>query len=62
MVDLVEQTEQHGIDHTAFLAGAFAQIERQLRALRDEFGVDAAHSAGSTPDWIAEGKQTGVIK
>jgi hypothetical protein len=60
--DLIEQTEQHGIDHAAFLAGAFAQIERQLHILRDEFAIEATVSGNPTPDWIAEGKKKGVIR
>jgi hypothetical protein len=51
---LVEAGVAAGIDQTVYLAGVFAEIERDLRCLRDELGVPAAVSADPTPDWLRD--------
>lgn len=36
---LIEHGEQHGQDHKVYLAGVFAQLERYLHQVRDEFYI-----------------------
>lgn len=36
---LIEHGEQHGHDHKVYLAGVFAQLERYLHQVRDEFYI-----------------------
>lgn len=51
---LVEAGVQTGIDQTVYLAGVFAEIERDLRALRSELGVPDQISADPTPAWLTD--------
>lgn len=39
VVALIEHGEQHGQDHKVYLAGVFAQLERYLHQVRDEFYI-----------------------
>lgn len=51
---LVEVGVETGIDQTVYLAGVFAEIERDLRCLRDELGIPAAVGADPTPEWLRD--------
>lgn len=51
-----------GIDQGVFLAGLFAELERDLAQLRDELGIEATVSADATPAWLLEARAAGEVK
>jgi hypothetical protein len=59
--ELVEHGEANGVLHTAFLSGLFLEIERDLRALRDEYSIPAELALDDEPVWLKEAKADGVI-
>lgn len=58
---LVEHGEANGIAHTSFLAGLIFEIERDLRALRDEFAIPAELLVDDEPQWIKDARAAGEI-
>lgn len=59
---LVEAGVGAGIDQSVYLAGVFAEIERDLRCLRDELGIPATASADPTPDWLRDEPAAGEVR
>lgn len=59
--ELLAHGRDIGIDQGVFLAGLFAEVERDLAALRADLGVEATVSADATPEWLAAAKAAGEI-
>lgn len=58
---LLSHGRETGVDQGVFLAGLFAEIERDLAALRDELGIAVAVAADATPEWLAQAKEAGEL-
>lgn len=58
---LLSHGRDTGVDQGVFLAGLFAEIERDLAALRDELGIAVAVAADATPEWLAQAKAAGEL-
>lgn len=51
---LVEAGVSAGIDQSVYLAGVFAEIEREVRCLRDELGIPKKADADPRPEWLRD--------
>lgn len=59
--ELIEHGREHGVDHSVYVAGLCAEIERSLAAVREEFGIDATVSAGEEPEWMKDAREAGEL-
>lgn len=58
---LLSHGRDTGVDQSVFLAGLFAEIERDLAALRDELGIEATVAADGTPEWLKQAQAAGEV-
>lgn len=58
---LLSHGRDTGVDQGVFLAGLFAEIERDLAALRDELGIEATVAADGTPEWLKQAQAAGEV-
>lgn len=58
---LLSHGRETGIDQGVFLAGLFAEVERDLAALRADLGIEATVAADATPEWLKAAKAAGEV-
>lgn len=56
---LLDHGRETGDDQAVFLAALFAEVERDLRVLRDELGIEQRVDADPTPDWLRAAQASG---
>lgn len=57
LATLVKHSQEHAINHDAYMAGMLCQLERTLNQLRGEFDIPSAVDGSGKPEWLGTGAE-----